>query len=181
MQSVDRRPHRWMNSSGCFPEPLIITITTFLTRKVKGKRLKEWKPYGKAGSRHKLAWPIARPSESTGFRSHFIGKNTTQEHHEHPVVESPLPIGSCRSLRWASAENARGGTPSDSKLGDMATSGYFHPPSQRSPEWDCHQSLATRAIVWNARSSAFPSGQGESPLSCTGFGHIGPFPACLGW
>lgn len=77
--------------------------------------------------------------------------STIHEHHDHLVVVSPLPIGSCRSLYWVSADGARGGTPSDSKLGDMAPSGHFHPPCQRNYEWDYHQFLDTRSTVWNAR------------------------------
>jgi hypothetical protein len=49
------------------------------------------------------------------FRSHFLETYTTREHHEHPVVEYLSPIGPRRSLYWASAEDARGGT---QELGD---------------------------------------------------------------
>lgn len=125
-----------------------------------------------------VAWPIARPSRSSSV---ILSKNdTTHSHHERLVVGSSSPIGSGRSLCRASAESARGGIPSDSKLGDTAPSVHYHPTCQRSGELDHHLSLGAEAIVWNVNHPADPRGQGHSPPSCTGFNHFWTTPSGLG-
>lgn len=98
--------------------------------------------------------------------------NTTDTRHGQLVVRYPALIGSCRSLRWASAESAGGGIPSNFKLGDPAPSVYSHPQCQRRCDSIYRQPLANPVVVWTANALADPSSQGSSPPSYTGFDHI---------